>query len=138
MFSCPCCKNFAYKACCAPYHTGKAPENALLLMRSRYSAYALRQADYILKTEHPTLRAKQEAAHKETVEDFCTKTTFEKLVIYEFLEEKERSYVTFEAHLSQNGASYSFLEKSLFLLENGLWLYADGEIKRNGEIGIFH
>ena len=54
---CPCHSGKKYQECCQPYHTGKLPENALALMRSRYSAYALHLADYIMQTTHPHNRA---------------------------------------------------------------------------------
>lgn len=42
---CPCHSQKCYEECCKRYHEGAAAENALILMRSRYSAYALQLAD---------------------------------------------------------------------------------------------
>ena len=51
MSKCPCCSKLDYKACCGLYHNAyempKIPES---LMRSRYSAYAMANIDYIKKT----------------------------------------------------------------------------------------
>jgi SEC-C motif domain protein len=46
-----------YVACCGPLHSGTvtAP-TALALMRSRYSAFAVRDAGYLLATWHPATR----------------------------------------------------------------------------------
>jgi SEC-C motif-containing protein len=64
---CPCglaqsAKNPAarrYAQCCGPWHAGpqhlQAPD-AAALMRSRYSAYVLGLADYLLATWHPDTR----------------------------------------------------------------------------------
>ena len=53
--SCPCCSGKS-AICCQKYHKGLTPENALVLMRSRYSAYALGVGDYLIET---TLSSKQ-------------------------------------------------------------------------------
>ncbi len=45
---CPCGSGLKYKKCCQKYHKGALPSTALLLMKSRYSAYALGLADYIM------------------------------------------------------------------------------------------
>ena len=47
---CPCGSGKKYKECCYKYHKGANPPNALLLMKSRYSAYAAGDAKYIIKT----------------------------------------------------------------------------------------
>jgi SEC-C motif-containing protein len=51
----PCpCGGGAFSACCAPALDGaRAPATAEALMRSRYTAYALGEADYIVATEKP-------------------------------------------------------------------------------------
>lgn len=54
---CPCPSGDTYGACCGPLHRGERPApTAEALMRSRYSAYALRDADYLRATWHPTTR----------------------------------------------------------------------------------
>src|SRR5687767_14362836 len=51
---CPCGSQRPYAECCAPYHRGeREPPNAEALMRSRYSAFAVGEADYLLRTLHP-------------------------------------------------------------------------------------
>jgi SEC-C motif-containing protein len=46
-----------YVACCGPLHRGTATApTALELMRSRYSAFAVRDASYLLATWHPETR----------------------------------------------------------------------------------
>src|SRR3954464_15162506 len=50
---CPCCSGKAYAACCRPIHKeGVAPPDAEALMRSRYSAFALKQTDHLVRTLH--------------------------------------------------------------------------------------
>lgn len=53
---CPCYSGKAYADCCQPLHHGLAAPDAERLMRSRYSAYALKLPDYILQTWHTDTR----------------------------------------------------------------------------------
>jgi len=55
--ACPCGSGLAYAACCGPFHAGdaKAP-TAEALMRSRYSAFAVGDEAYLLRTWHPATR----------------------------------------------------------------------------------
>ncbi|WOQ70498.1 YchJ family metal-binding protein [Microbacterium limosum] len=50
----PCpCGTASYEACCAPLHRGGAAPTAEALMRSRYGAFALGDADYLMSSWHP-------------------------------------------------------------------------------------
>ena len=52
--ACPC-GGGALAACCGPYLAGGAiPQSAELLMRSRYTAYTLRDEAYLRATWHPS------------------------------------------------------------------------------------
>ena len=51
MDACNCGSGRPYDACCGPYLAGwEAPPTAEALMRSRFTAYARADADYILAT----------------------------------------------------------------------------------------
>lgn len=51
---CPCGSGAAYEACCSPYHRGDAPvPTPEALLRSRYSAYAAKDPQFIADTTHP-------------------------------------------------------------------------------------
>ena len=54
--TCPCCLPAAYDACCGRLHAGAAAPTAELLMRSRYTAYALRDEAHLLSSWHPSTR----------------------------------------------------------------------------------
>lgn len=109
--------------CCKPYHDGKLPDTALALMKSRYSAYALSNPDYIIHTTHPNSPyfEKNRKKWKGAILEFCKTTRFLKL---EILGSGE-NWVHFIAHLSR----VNLEEKSRFEKFNGKWLYLDGEIK---------
>ena len=54
---CPCLSGSPYGECCAPYHRGEATApTAERLMRSRYSAFAVGDAAYLLASWHLSTR----------------------------------------------------------------------------------
>jgi len=54
---CPCLSGQTYGECCGRFHAGDAfAPTAEQLMRSRYSAFALGNTDYLLTTWHPNTR----------------------------------------------------------------------------------
>src|SRR5262245_12717464 len=83
---CPCRSGKPYNNCCRPYHTGTVAPNALLLMRSRYTAYALDNVSYLIATSHPEFEEYTEDTDKwkEELRAFCDATQFEGLEIKEF------------------------------------------------------
>ena len=50
---CPCGLPNAYDDCCGRFHRGADAPTAELLMRSRYSAFAVGDAGYLERTWHP-------------------------------------------------------------------------------------
>lgn len=127
---CPCCSGKMYVDCCKRFHNGADPENALQLMRSRYSGYALRQAAYMIKTtdlDNPNYKKNHEEWTKEILQ-FCQRTRFDKLEIIEFVDGNDVAFVTFIAYLTQGNADVSFTEKSRFRKVNGKWLYHSGVV----------
>lgn len=128
---CPCCSQKEYSKCCEPYHLGKSAPTAAALMRSRYSAYAKHRVDYIILTTHPDHHDASTplAKRKKSIQTFCDTTEFVGLEILEEIEGEPFSYVTFRAHLKQNGQDTSFVEKSTFAKRNGKWFYLSGSIE---------
>ncbi len=54
--ACPCGLGDDYAWCCGRLHAGASAPTAESLMRSRYSAFAVRDARYLLRTWHPSAR----------------------------------------------------------------------------------
>jgi len=122
---CPCGSKKKYKKCCSIYHKGALPPTALLLMKSRYCAYAAGDSSYIIKTTHPdnpdyTTNIK---SWEESILNFSKQTKFLGLEIIDFIDGEEEAFVTFNARLS----SGNLKEKSRFLKLHGRWLYVDGK-----------
>jgi len=118
---CPCGSKVKYKKCCSKYHKGALAPTALLLMKSRYSAYAVGNSAYIVKTTHPSNSdfTKNSKEWKKSIDTFSFNTDFLGLEILEFIEGEEESFVAFKAKLS----SGEMVEKSRFLKVDGAWLY---------------
>jgi SEC-C motif-containing protein len=54
--ACPCGLGDGYESCCGRLHAGAHAPTAESLMRARYSAFALGDAGYLLRTWHPSRR----------------------------------------------------------------------------------
>lgn len=55
---CPCGSAVEYSLCCHPYVSGeKVAPDPEHLMRSRYCAFVMQDADYLIKTWHPSCGA---------------------------------------------------------------------------------
>ncbi|DAB39509.1 MAG: zinc chelation protein SecC [Sulfuricurvum sp. GWF2_44_89] len=121
---CPCHSGKKYKQCCQPYHRGILPSTAEKLMRSRYSAFALGLAEYIMATTHPNNSDYTEETERwrKSILNFSQTTRFLGLKIGEFSDGKEEAFVRFEAILDGG----SLCEKSRFLNVEGKWLYESG------------
>ncbi|MFF5563581.1 YchJ family protein [Streptomyces sp. NPDC012623] len=125
---CPCGRSaphgqpIPYGECCDRFHSGAAaapsPE---ALMRSRYSAFVLLDAPYLLRTWDPATRP----ARLEL--DPGTRWTG-----LEILETTDGSAfhttgtVTFRARFRQDGEPGVLLERSRFVRSEGHWVYVDG------------
>src|ERR1051326_4302869 len=64
--TCPCGLGESLETCCGPYlaHTAKPP-TAEALMRSRYTAYATGNVDYIVETHDPDRRGEVDRKNTE-------------------------------------------------------------------------
>jgi SEC-C motif-containing protein len=54
--ACPCGLGDSYDACCGRFHAGAPAPTAEALMRSRFSAFAVGDAGYLLRTWHSAVR----------------------------------------------------------------------------------
>lgn len=122
---CPCTSGKLYANCCKPLHDGKPAASALLLMRSRFSAYALNLSEFIIATTHPEnpQYSKELFSWKKSISEFSDASSFNKLEILDFTEQGMLATVTFTAYITQGDQDCTFTEKSLFEFSGGRWLY---------------
>jgi len=128
---CPCGSNIKYKKCCQVFHKGKIANTALELMKSRYSAYVIKDVKYIINTtdvNNPDFTL-ETISWANDIEEFCTNSEFRSLDILEYIEDDNISYVKFYVNLYIQGQDQSFTEKSKFVKINNKWLYVNGEFE---------
>ncbi len=119
--NCPCRSGQLFDQCCGRFISHRElPENAVQLMRSRYCAYVLDDAEYLSETWHPDFRPSELIADPDV--------RWINLTIIASDEQEELAMVEFEARLLVNGQVQAMHEKSAFTLERGRWLYTNGEM----------
>lgn len=101
-------------------------------MKSRYSAYATNNPEYIINTTHKLNNeyVEQKWLWEENIKQFIKDTQFNSLDILEFIDGEDEAYVTFKANIAINEKDSSFIEKSKFLKVENKWLYLNGEISQ--------
>ena len=116
---CPCGRPRDYAQCCGLYHAGAAAPDAEMLMRSRYSAYVRRDADYLRASWHPSTRPAEL--------ELDTHTTWLGLTVQRVVASgADRAEVAFLARYRIGGGSaVRMTEHSRFVREDGRWYYLD-------------
>lgn len=122
---CPCHSGKTYPNCCAPFHAGERAPTAEQLMRSRYSAYVLKLADYLRDTWHASTRPND--LNTESLDGI----KWRKLeVIASETQDATHATVTFNATFKiGQQKNQSLFETSRFVHENGQWFYVDGDVR---------
>ena len=123
MQACPCGSGRGYGDCCEPLHAGAPAADAEALMRSRYSAYVREDADYLLRSWHPSTRPATLAFEDPPAQR----------PVWLGLEVKshaatgaDSAEVVFVARYRIGGGSVVRMrEHSRFLREGGRWFYLD-------------
>ena len=120
---CPCESGLVYAECCRALHSGTVfAETALPLMRSRYSAFALGNVDYLVNSWHPDTRP----AHLTIDENQRWVGLKIKSVSHGGTDETEGS-VEFVARYKVQGKAHRLQENSSFCRLEGRWYYLEGE-----------
>lgn len=121
---CFCDTGLLFENCCGLYlnDNQKAP-SALTLMRSRYSAYATHNADYLMET---TYISERKYYSKSEILRWAVSNKWQKL---EILSSSENT-VEFKAYfLDSDNKPQTHYEFSTFKFENGAWYYVDGKFE---------
>ncbi|MFI9271303.1 YchJ family protein [Kitasatospora sp. NPDC052896] len=116
---CPCGLPASYADCCGRFHRGGlAAPTAELLMRSRYSAFALRDEAYLLRSWDPVTRPERI--------DFDPRITWTGLEVLGHTDGgpfHTEGTVTFRAHYREQGDPGLMTERSHFVRHEGAWVY---------------
>jgi SEC-C motif domain protein len=121
--TCPCGHPAAYAACCGRYHADEVAPSAEALMRSRYSAYVMGNAAYLLATWHASTRP----ASLDLSAEPKAKWLGLEVKRHEILD-ADHAVVEFVARYKVNGRAVRMHETSRFVREGGRWFYVDGEV----------
>ncbi|HEX3715330.1 MAG TPA: YchJ family metal-binding protein [Trebonia sp.] len=116
--TCPCGLGDDYDACCGRFHAGTPAPTAEALMRARYSAFAVGDAGYLLRTWHPVARPETLAL------DRATRWT--RLAVLETQAGglfDTAGTVKFRAVYTEGGKRGVLAETSSFVRQEGQWNY---------------
>ena len=122
---CLCGLGEQYLRCCGRFHRGEAAApTAAQLMRSRYSAFVVRDADYLLRTWHPRTRPETlslDPRHRWIGLEVLSSTAGG--------EADDAGEVTYRA-TSRNAHDdvHTMTERASFSRRGGRWVYVDGEV----------
>jgi SEC-C motif-containing protein len=123
---CPCGSGDAYLDCCGRLHEGQTnAATARILMQSRFSAYVVGDAAYLLKTWHPSTRPRRVEldpdlrwTHLEVI-DSQSGGLFDTTGVVEF-----------NAHYCIDAQPGALHERSTFSRDGGEWRYLNAEPER--------
>ena len=115
---CPCGSQQSYAKCCELLHLGAAAPSPEALMRSRYSAFALNNTDYLLKSWHSSTRPKEL--------ELDADDSWLRLEVFSSASQGKLGQVSFAAYFKTLNESYVLSEVSNFIREKGHWFYVDG------------
>jgi SEC-C motif-containing protein len=128
---CACSSGRPYLDCCAPFHRGvREAETPALLMRSRFAAFALGDAEYLWRTldEGHEDRARPK---DDVVRDLRAASRAMKYMRLAILDAKG-DRVLFHAVVFEKGKDRSFVELSTFRRDHAAWRYVDGIARQAG------
>lgn len=121
---CFCRSGKEYKHCCAPFHLHTAiPETAEQLMRSRYTAYVLKNIPYIVST---TVPSQQTLLETHLLQEWANNTTWLGLEILKTENlTKTQSAVEFKAIFQGEEGELAHQERSIFVKIENRWYFVD-------------
>lgn len=127
---CPCGLGL-YASCCQPLHLAQQQaQTAQQLMRSRYSAFALQQIDYLVKT---TALGQQSALDIAAMSQWSQHNRWLKLEIIQANEKQDKTHalVEFKAHYHDGTQLQIHHEISHFVQVEKCWYFLDPTVDQS-------
>ena len=124
---CPCGSGAAYPDCCGAFHAAFLQRGVLgaptaeALMRSRFTAFALGDAEHLRRTWHPSTRPVDLV-----LDDGIRWVRLDVLAHERGGPFDDEGIVEFEAFFRGGSGRGSMRERSRFMREDRLWRYVDG------------
>ena len=129
--SCPCGAGPALEICCGPYLDGAVkPATAEALMRSRYTAFAVQNLDYVFSTNDPSTVGKLD---RESTEKWSHESTWHGLEIISTEDggqSDDRGKVEFIASFTYEDELQRHHELAEFRRIDKRWYYHDGRVRK--------
>ena len=120
--ACPCGSGDHYGQCCQPLHQGQPAADAAALMRSRYCAFVLGDADYLRRSWHAS-QCPDDLELDAGIRWLGLKIKSQRST------GDDSAEVEFIARFRKGGGSAQRQhERSRFVRENGHWFYVDGDL----------
>lgn len=137
--SCYCGLSEDFEQCCAKFivdaEYAPTPER---LMRSRYSAYATKNAEYIFNT---TAKCNQKENSLNEIAQWAAQSQWLKLTVskatpcnIDNFDQQNRPIVEFTALYQYEKQLYQMTERSNFIVEDSQWKYHSGDILLDEQI----
>ncbi|MBP2297447.1 YchJ family protein [Azospirillum picis] len=123
---CPCRSGRPLDACCGPYLAGMPAPTAEALMRSRYTAFATGNIDYLHDTLLPSTR---DDFNREEIEAWANNSVWTGVEIRSTEAGQPgdgEGVVEFVARFTMNGKPMTHHETSRFTHQDGRWYYVEG------------
>lgn len=121
---CICHSGESFSTCCEPFIKGDTPPaTAVELMRSRFSAYVLRDLSYLTRT----WSAKSQPNAVDILGEPVKWLSLQILSTVDGKKEDQNGAVEFEATYIESETLCTLREVSLFEKKDGNWLYAVGK-----------
>lgn len=121
---CPCGSGDELAECCGPVLAGERPAaTAEQVMRSRFTAFALGDAEYLVHSWVPETRP-----DRVTIDPDQQWTKLEIIDTVDGRELAATGVVEFRAHYERAGEPGSLHERSNFRRHQGRWVYVDGAV----------
>ena len=127
MANCPCESNKEFSKCCGPLiEQGTKATNPEQLMRSRYTAFTLKNMKYIFETTHPQARGEFDLKSNQ---EWADQAQFTKLEILNSSVEANKGIVEFRAHFKMKDMDAAIHhEVAYFRKQEGIWYFRDAKI----------
>ncbi|MGF0312698.1 YchJ family protein [Rhodococcus sp. IEGM1428] len=123
---CPCSSGDAFDTCCEPYLRGDASApTAEKLMRSRFTAFAVGDADYLRASWHPAT-----VPHELDLDSDQRWYRLDIVGVDAGGLFDDEGTVEFRAHYKHPEGAGTMSEVSRFVRVGGRWLYLDGVVSR--------
>lgn len=130
--NCYCGSNKEFSNCCEPLLNGeRMPIGPEELMRSRYSAFCVKNMDYLVDTTDPQTRLTFDF---EATKDWADTASFLKLEVLRSSEEGTKGVVEFKAHYQMpEHPPEIHHEISKFRKQAGRWYFREGKVSSTRE-----